>query len=44
MYTQARHFSWFVARNGRENPSAERISTVSFVEVPDLYLKIVMVD
>lgn len=38
MYTEARHFSRFVARNCWKNPSAERISTVSLVQVPDLYL------
>lgn len=38
MYTETRHFSWFVARDCRKNPCAERISTVSLVEVPHLYL------
>lgn len=39
MYTKARHFSRFVARNCRENPCAERAATVSLIKVPYLYLR-----
>lgn len=44
MYTEARHFSWFVTRNCRKNPSAERISTVSFIKIPNLHLKNEFID
>lgn len=39
MYAEARHFGRFVAGNCGEDPSAERISTVSLVKVPDLHLR-----
>lgn len=39
MYSKARNFGWFVARNCREYPSAERTSAVSLVKVPDFNLR-----
>lgn len=39
MHAEARHFSRFVAGNRGENPRAQRIPAVSFVEVPHLHLK-----
>lgn len=38
VYTEARHFCGFVARNSRKYPCAERCPAVFFVKVPDLYL------
>lgn len=39
MYTEAGHFGGFVAGDRGEDPSAERIPTVSLVKIPDLDLK-----
>lgn len=39
VYTEARHFSWFVSRNCRKDPRAQRVPTVSLVQVPDLHLQ-----
>lgn len=38
MYAKTRNFSGFVAGNCRKNPSAQRISAVSLVKVPDFNL------
>lgn len=37
MDSQTRHDSWLCPWNGREDPSAEWIATISLLQVPDLY-------